>query len=211
MSTAIITGNVVHLTVTAGNINLVLDMSLQRHHYNHCGSGAAVAVNSLFYYSVADETVLEEAVEVGDMIETLIAKPKFRWDSLFGKDLKVASGRVYLIDNSALNPNGTPNHFFIKSGDSVWSAMSQDEFVAASAIRRTDQAIAARKARGDKINYRDAKALNALRNSPGGANNQVIVAYVAAHTAMGQVPNADQMLVAVSGQPDIVARARALF
>lgn len=211
MSSAVITANVVHLTVAVGKGNLILDMSLQRHAYNYCGSGAALAVNSLLYYSVDDATIIAEAQEVGDQLETLIAKPKFKWDSLFGKDLKVASGRVYLVDNSALNPNGSPNHFFIKSGPSVWNAMSQDEFAAASAIRRTDQAIAARAARGDKTNYRDAKTLNALRNSPGGANNPVIVCYVAAHTALGQVPNADPMLVKVSGEPEIVARARALF
>lgn len=210
MSDAVITNNVVNLTIAVGRGNLVLGMSLQRHHYNECGSGAAVAVNSLFYYSVDDATIIAESEEVGDKLETLIAKPRFRWDSLFGKDLKVASGRVYLIDNSALNPNGAPNHFFIKSGDSVWSAMSQNEFAAASAIRRVDQAIAARQARGDKLNYKDAKALNKLRASAGIAN-PVIQAYVAANTAMLPVPNADQNLIAVSGQPDIVARARALF
>ena len=211
MSTAIITNNVVHLTVAVGKANLILAMSLQRHHYNYCGSGAALVVNSLLYSSIDSDRVIAEAKEVGDQIEALVAKPKFKWDSLFGKDIKVKSGRVYLIDNSALNPNGSPNHFFIKSGDAVWSAMSQDEFVAASAIRRVHQAINVRKARGDKTNYRDAKTLNALRNSPGGAGNPVITGYVAAHVALAQVPDADAMLAKVSGEAEIVARARALF
>jgi hypothetical protein len=210
MANAVIAGNVVMLTVTSSHGALTLDMSLQRHHYRYCGSGTATQLNSLMYATVDDAKVVAEAVEVGVQIEALLKKSGTKVAVLFGKNLRVSSGRIYLVDNSTLNPQGFPNHFFVTQGPDVWGAMSANQYVAASAIRRVDEAIAARRAFGDTVNYLDAKVLQAKWAEPGG-QNPVVTSYLAAHTALLPVPDADTALGRVSGQPVIVARARARF
>ncbi|NOK32783.1 hypothetical protein D7W79_18605 [Corallococcus exercitus] len=184
-------------------------MSLQRHHYRYCGSAAAAALNSLLHAAVTDATVTAEALEVGDQIEKLLKAKGATYKVLFGKNLTTKSGRVYVVDNSALNPNGSPNHFFVTSGPSVSDRMSMDAFVSASALRRVEEAIADRRARGDKLNYLDAKALIELRGSTGGQTNPVILAYIAARTAlMASGPKWDTKLGEVSGRADLVTLTR---
>ena len=143
MPKAVIVNNVVQLTVETLKAQLKLDMSLQRHHYRYCGAGAALVMNSLLYYSVTDSTVINDVIDVGDSMERLLGK-NFRPQVLFGVQFKCHSGRVYLVDNTALNPKGFPNHFFPTSGPSLWAKMSQNEYVAASAIQRVEEAINAR-------------------------------------------------------------------
>ena len=203
---AVINGNVVSVAVNG----LTIGMSLQRHHYRYCGAGTAAALNSLIYASVGDDDVLADVNEVGRQIQALLAKKGRKPASLFGEKLTTMSKRVYLVDNSGLDPKGWPNHFFVTSGTSVWGGMSDAAAYSASAIRRVEESIAARKGRGDKLDYRDAKTLFQLQKSAG-ISNPVIAAYVAAHTALGQVPDADAQLTAVSGEPEIVARARSQY
>lgn len=210
MATSAIVGVEVDAIVTDGKITRTISMSLQRHHYRYCAGAGAAVVNSLLYASVTDPTILAEAVEVGTQIENVLTKGG-GIKALFGKDLTVASGRVYLVDNSALDPSGAPNHFFVKSGVALWDAMTSDEFVAARAIRLVEEAIGRRQARKDGVNYVDPKQLQALRSSPGGAGNEVLDAYFKAHPLLTAVPDADAKLGVVSGRADIVGCARRLF
>jgi hypothetical protein len=211
MATATIANNVVNLTVNIPGGTLTLDMSLQRHHYRYCAGGAGAPKNSLMYATVADAAVITDCTEVGQQIEAILNKTNAKPQDLFGKNLTVKSGRIFLVDNSALNPKGYPNHFFVIGGASVWSDMSMAEYVAAAALRRVELAIQQRKDRGDKTNYYDAKTLNDLFNQPGGQTNPVIAAYVAANTALLAVPTVDAKMVQLSNNAPLVARARARF
>lgn len=124
MPTAIINGNVINLTLSpdkGGPLNL--DMSLQRHHYRYCANAGALVLNSLLYADVTDQTVIAEAIEVGTQMERLL-NGNHRAQVLFGVQFKCKSGRAYLVDNTALNPNGFPNHFFPTAGPSLWAAMN---------------------------------------------------------------------------------------
>jgi hypothetical protein len=118
------------------------------------------------------------------------------------------SDRVYLVDNTALNPNGFPNHFFPTKGPNVWGQMKQAEYVAASAIRRLEEAINA-KPLASIPDFLNGQKLHALQAQPGGSLNPVIVAYIAARTALNPVAHAEAQLRAVSGRSDIIAIARA--
>lgn len=205
MPTASIQGNVVSLVMTPKRGSLRIDMSLQRHHYRYCGSGAALRLNSLLYANVTDINVITDATEVGTCIEQLL-NSDHRAQVLFGKELRCTSGRIYLVDNSALNPKGFPNHFFPVKGSLLWAKMTQNKYVAASAIRRVELEIN-KKLVGERGNYVDGKSFYLIRNRQGLAN-PVIAAYAAAHTALGPVPNADDNLARVSGRKDIVSLAR---
>jgi hypothetical protein len=208
MATAALNGVVVTVTVQVQKVSLTIDMSLQRHHYRFCGSGVAAVLNSLFFASVTDETVVAEGVEVGQQIENML-RAGAKYSALFGKQLTTKSGRTYLVDNSALDAKGWPNHFFVTGGTSVWGNMSMQQFVAASAIRRVEAAIDAKRALGDKTNYLDAKSLHSIRASAG-IQNPVIAAFAAASTALTALPRADdQKMEAVSGRADLVALTRA--
>lgn len=206
MPSAQINGNVVNLTVSASWGPLQLSMSLQRHHYRYCAAGAGAPINSLMYASVADTVVTSEALEVGTQIEAMLKNAK-SYEVLFGKTLTVTSKRTYIVDNNGLAPKQPPNHFFVTGGGSVWAQMALNEYTAASSIRRVEEAIAAKQAKGDKNNYRDLKTVIQVRNS-GGRDNPVIAAYAAAHVQLNAVPNADKNLTAVSSQPAIVSVAR---
>ncbi|MFE2170492.1 hypothetical protein ACFXB3_36330 [Streptomyces sp. NPDC059447] len=208
MATATITGNVVNVDVE-GTWPLRLGMSLQRHSYRHCGSSpAAVALNSLFHASVADATILAEAVEVGEFVEGLLRKSSGRWADLFGKDLTVRSGRTYLVDNSALNPNGSPNHFFITGGTGVWARISQADYLAARDLRRVEDELSTRRLRGDTYDYVDPKALHAKSREEGGADNPVVRAVNAARVSLAAGSRDHAPLIAASGRADLVALVR---
>ncbi|GAA2625005.1 MULTISPECIES: hypothetical protein [Streptomyces] len=203
MATATITGNVVNLSVE-GTTPLQLSMSLQRHSYRHCANSASGALNSLFHSTVDDATFIAEAVEVGELIEGLLLKAGGKWAPLFGKTLTVGSRRTYLVDNSALNPNGSPNHFFVTGGDGVWAKIPQFDYVAARDVRRVEEAITIRHQRQDKYDYLDPKKLAAKQAEPGGRDNPVVVAVVAARVSLGQASSDDKALIAASGRKDIV-------
>ncbi|MFJ2401246.1 hypothetical protein ACIOUE_08060 [Streptomyces xanthochromogenes] len=210
MATASITGAVVAVNVE-GATPLRLDMSLQRHSYRHCAtSTVAGEINSLLYASVDDATVTAEAVEVGEQVETLLAKAKGSWKALFGKTLTVGSGRTYLVDNSGLNPNGSPNHFFVTGGTGVWSKVSQADYVAARDVRRAEEAITARRGRGDTYDYLDSKKLNEKRAEPGGATNPVVQAVQAARVSIAAASADDAALIAASGRKDLVTLIRSV-
>ncbi|KJY16149.1 MULTISPECIES: hypothetical protein [unclassified Streptomyces] len=203
MAIATITGNVVNLGVE-GATPLQLTMSLQRHSYRHCANSASGALNSLFHSTVDDVTFVAEAVEVGEMIEELLLKAGGKWASLFGKTLTVGSRRTYLVDNSSLNPNGSPNHFFVTGGDGVWAKIPQFDYVAARDVRRVEEAIATRQERKDKYDYLDPKKFAAKQAESGGRDNPVVVAVVAARVSLGQASSDDKALIAASGRKDIV-------
>jgi hypothetical protein len=205
MANANIVDNVVHLTVSTSEIILNLDMSLQRHHYRFCATGAALAKNSLLFASVSPNEVIADVIEVGKQIERLLNN-NHRPQVLFGVQFRSPSGRLYLVDNTALKPNGFPNHFFPTSGPSVWDEMTQNEYVAASAIRRVEQAINARAA-SERNKLLDGQQLHAMQQQAGIAN-PVIAAYTAARVALNAVPNADANLNLVSGRQDLVTLAR---
>jgi hypothetical protein len=211
MSNAVINGNVVNLTITSSSVTLNLVMSLQRHHYRYCGTGNGLAMNSLLYALVTDQQVLDDVREVGQAMEGLLNN-NHRPQVLFGVEFKTRSNRVYMVDNAALNPNGLPNHFFPTKGPSLWSNMTQNEYVAASAIRRVEEAIN-NKNLSERNKFLDVKQVHNIRfqTGGGGAQNPVILAYVAAQTALGQVLNADQNLVLVSNCKEIVTVARQLY
>lgn len=207
MPNAAIVGNVVRLTLSTSTRQgtLSLDMSLQRHHYSHCQAGGALGMNSLLYSSVTNSNVIDDVLEVGRQMERLLnynCSPKV----LFGKQLRCPSARVYLVDNTALNPNGFPNHFFPTGGTSVWSQMIQSEYVAASAIKRVADAIEAQPVKS-RSQFLNGQQLHAIQGQAG-ISNPVIAAFTAARTALNLVPLADRNLGLVSGRPDIVALAR---
>ncbi|MEV6682964.1 hypothetical protein AB0N09_39805 [Streptomyces erythrochromogenes] len=203
MATATITGNVVNLSVE-GATPLQLSMSLQRHSYRHCANSASGALNSLLHSSVEDATIIAEAAEVGEQVEGLLLKAGGKWASLFGKTLTVGSRRTYLVDNSALNPNGSPNHFFVTGGDGVWAKIPQLDYVAARDVRRVEEAIDTRQQRKDKYDYLDPKKFAAKQSEPGGGDNPVVLAVVAARVSLGQAAGDDTALIATSGRKDIV-------
>jgi hypothetical protein len=208
MATAKISDNHVFLTVDVRGRNLQMGMSLQRHKYDYCGSAESAPLNSLIYASVPDGDLVEDAVEVGRQIERVLGKAKVPYTALFGKTFTTESRRVYLVDNKDLKPSGWPDHFFVAGGPAVWAEMSQDEFVAACALRRLEEAIAVRTARGDKRNYRDPDAVFALSRERGGAGNKVVAAYRAAKPLFNKVPHAYAELAAVSGRVDLVDAVR---
>ncbi|MFJ5547921.1 hypothetical protein [Streptomyces sp. NPDC093225] len=208
MATASITGNVVTLNAQ-GATPLTLGMSLQRHSYRHCATATVAAeVNSLLHAGIDDATVIAEAVEVGVQVEKLLAKADGSWKALFGKTLTVGSGRTYLVDNSALNPNGSPNHFFVTGGDGVWAKVSQADYVAARDVRRVEEAIDARRGRGDTYDYLNPKKLNEKRGEPGGQGNPVVAAVQAARVSIAAASADDTALIAASGRKDLVALIR---
>ncbi|MFD9572029.1 hypothetical protein ACFWBI_19515 [Streptomyces sp. NPDC059982] len=204
MATASITGNVVNVDIE-GATPLRLGMSLQRHSYRHCAtSPAAVALNSLYHSTVDDATIIAEAVEVGEQAEALLLKAGGKWAALFGKTLTVGSRRTYLVDNSALNPNGSPNHFFVTGGDGVWAKIPQLDYIAARDVRRVEEAIAARQTRKDKYDYLDPKKFAAKQAESGGGDNPVVLAVVAARVSIALASPDDKALLAASGRKDIV-------
>ncbi|MFG2622625.1 hypothetical protein ACGFXC_33935 [Streptomyces sp. NPDC048507] len=203
MATASITGNVVNVDVE-GTTPLRLGMSLQRHSYRHCANSASGALNSLLHSEVDDATIIAEAVEVGEQIEGLLLKSGGKWASLFGKTLTVGSRRTYLVDNSALNPNGSPNHFFVTGGDGVWAKIPQADYVAARDVRRVEEAITTRQTRKDKYDYLDPKQFAAKQAETGGGDNPVVLAVVAARVSIALASRDDKALIAVSGRKDIV-------
>ncbi|MFJ2740637.1 hypothetical protein ACIO3O_13310 [Streptomyces sp. NPDC087440] len=208
MATASITGAVLTVNVE-GSTPLRLDMSLQRHSYRHCAtSTVAGTINSLLHSNVDDATIVAEGIEVGEQVEKLLAKAKGDWKSLFGKSLTVASGRTYLVDNSALNPNGSPNHYFVTGGEDVWAKISQADYTAARDVRRVEEAIAARRRRDDTYDYLNPKKFHDKESEPGGATNPVVLAVRAARTSLGQATADDTTLIAVSGRKDLVALIR---
>ncbi|MFI6642622.1 hypothetical protein [Streptomyces sp. NPDC050504] len=208
MATATITGNVVNVRVE-GTTPLQIGMSLQRHSYRHCATATVAAVtNSLLHASVDDATITAEAVEVGEQIEKILAKPKSGWQALFGKSLVVRSGRTYLVDNSALNPNGSPNHFFVTGGDGVWAGVSQADYIAARDVRRLEEAISTRRERGDTYDYLNPKKLHEKQNEPGGAANPVVQVVQAARVSLAAASADDTALIAASGRKDVVALIR---
>lgn len=205
MPAAVIVANVVQLTVASSQGNLNLTMSLQRHHYEYCGAGGAAPKNSLFFHNVLGPAIIENVLEVGGQIEKLLKKnsPQI----LFGVKFQCKDGRTYLVDNSGLNPNQNPNHFFPVAGASVWENMNQSEYVAASAIRRVEEAINL-KAASSRKDFLDNHKLQAMKNAAGIAN-PVIAAYSAARTALNALaPAQDAKLGLVSGRADIVGLAR---
>ncbi|MEU3671920.1 hypothetical protein [Streptomyces virginiae] len=111
--------------------------------------------------------------------------------------------RWTLVDNSALNPNGSPNHFFVTGGDGVWAKIPQFDYVAARDVRRVEEAIATRQERKDKYDYLDPKEFAAKQAESGGRDNPV-VAVVAARVSLGQASSDDKALIAASGRKDIV-------
>ncbi|MER5726873.1 hypothetical protein ABT084_00725 [Streptomyces sp. NPDC002138] len=208
MATASITGAVVVVNVE-GDTPLRLDMSLQRHSYRHCAtSTTAGELNSLLYAAVDNATITAEAVEVGEQIEGLLAKAKGSWKALFGKTLTVGSGRTYLVDNSGLNPNGSPNHFFVTGGANVWAQVSQADYVAARDVRRLEEAIATRRERGDTYDYVNPKKLNEKQREAGGAANPVVAAVLAARVSLDAAAADDTAFIAVSGRKDLVSLIR---
>lgn len=205
MATAVLVTNVVQLTVGMPRGNLVLTMSLQRHHYVYCGAGGAAPKNSLFHHNVPTVDILANVVEIGGQMERLLKKnaPK----TLFGLTFQSKDGRTYLVDNSGLNPNQDPNHFFPIGGTSLWGQMSQNDYVAASAIRRVEEAIDAKAvpSRSDFLNY---QKLDAIRTAVG-ITHPIVAAYIAARTALLAIPTAqDAKLGLLSGRSDIVNMAR---
>lgn len=204
MATAVVVTNVVQLTVELPRGNLALTMSLQRHHYEYCGAGGAAPKNSLFHHNVLIVDILANAVEIGEQMEKLLKKnaPK----KLYGVTFQSSNGRTYLVDNSGLNPNQDPNHFFPIGGASLWAEMSKNDYVAASAIRRVEEAINAKAVptRSDFLDYQKLKAINkAVKTHP------IIAAYVGARTALGDIPTSqDAKLGLLSGRSDIVNMAR---
>lgn len=209
MPTAVINGNVVNLTVNAKSGTLNVDMSLQRHHYRYCSGGVGQALNSLLYYNVTDQNVLDDATDVGKQMERLLNK-NYKAQVLFGVSFQCTSGRAYLVDNTGLNPKAFPNHFFVATGPSVWKGMKLNQYTAAVLIRRVQEAI---QNRSDK-DYRDPKVVHKVRyDGHGGQNNPVILAYIAAHTHMvnhDPLRADDDTLKKVSGEPKIVEIARTL-
>lgn len=166
MSTAAINGhNVVQLTVDLGGVARVLDFSLQRHHYGFIEGAASAPVNSILHHGVEAQSIVREAVEVGDQLEkayaaqdpvAVAANPTI----LYG-DFTVKSGRAYRVDNSAAV--GWPNHFFVISGSDVWGALTRDDWLAAQVIRRLEVAVAGdAKSQGGKLLDR----YGALRRDP---------------------------------------------
>ena len=139
MPTAMINTNEIYLNVGTPGV-LQLKMSLQRHHYCYCHDADALQINSLLYSSVTEQNAITDVLEVGAQMERLL-NSNHRPHALFGVQFRCLSGRTYLVDNSALNPNGFPNHFFPTSGTSVWGRMTQKEYIAARAIRRVEEAI----------------------------------------------------------------------
>ncbi|GAA3020975.1 hypothetical protein GCM10020229_35250 [Kitasatospora albolonga] len=214
MATAAINGNVVTVDIDS-TPPLRLDMSLQRHSYRHCGTAATAAgVNSLLHASVDDATIVAEALEVGGLLETLLASSKGKWGPLFGRSLTVTSGRTYLVDNSGLVPGAAPNHFFVTGGRAVWAGMTQAEFLAARDVRRVEDELQQRRTAGDTYPYLDAKRFAAKEAEPGpggaagvagrgGAVNPVVRAVVAARVSIVGVDST--RLATLSGRGDIVA------
>ncbi|CAM5239938.1 hypothetical protein GCM10010329_45330 [Streptomyces spiroverticillatus] len=207
MATAAIAGAVLTVNV-GGDTPLRLDMSLQRHSYRHCGTGAAAVANSLLHASVTDATMIAEGIEVGDKVEELLKKAKGSWKALFGKTLTVTSKRTYLIDNSGLNPNGSPNHFFVTGGPDVWAGISAADYAAARDIRLLELAIAARRQRSDTYDYLNPKKLLEKEQETGGTTNPVVVAVRTARTSLRQASADDTTLIAASGSKDVVELVR---
>ncbi|MGW6413210.1 hypothetical protein ACWF95_39780 [Streptomyces vinaceus] len=209
-TSSIVNGNVLCVKVE-GAYPLTIDMSLQRHHYRYCGSATVAGeLNSLLHADVDDDMVRAEGVEVGDQLEALLKKSGGKWAPLFGKTLTVTSKRTYLVDNSALNPSGAPNHFFVTGGDSVWAGMSQGDFITARDVRRIEEVLAERRARKDKTAYLDPKEFRAKAAEPGArTGNPVVAAVLAARANIGQASADDTDLSAASGRDDIVAIIRA--
>lgn len=204
MAKAKIVNNVVQLTVQALKGTLKLDLSLQRHHYRYCGTGNAIAKNSLLYFSVTDANVLADVVQVGKQMERLLKK-NFRPQVLFGVQFRGNNSRRYLVDNTALNPKQFPNHFFPTSGPLVWGKMSQREFAAASAIRRVEEAINS-KPSGSRGQFLKGQRLHAIIRQPGGQFNPVIRAFRGASTAfIGVSRTSLRKIGLVSGRTDLVA------
>jgi hypothetical protein len=209
MPTAVTNGNVINLTVKAKGGSLTISMSLQRHHYCYCAWATAQTVNSLLYHDVTDQEVQADALRVGQRMEDLLNK-NYAPQVLFGVSFLCPSGRRYLVDNSALNPKGFPNHFFVTSGPSVWNQMSMNEYNAALLIRRVEEAIA-KKGSSTRMAYLDVKEMHKIAHQHGANNNPIVLAYAAAHTALNLVPAADSMLKQVSGQSQIVDVARQYY
>ncbi|MFJ9559010.1 hypothetical protein ACIRQQ_03085 [Streptomyces fuscichromogenes] len=200
--TAAINGPVVSVDIVS-EPPLRLDMSLLRHSFRHCGTGASAEKNSLLYASVDDATIVAEALEVGLQVTKLLGKAKGKWSAVFGETLTVASGRTYLVDNSGLNANGAPNHFFVTGGTGVWANVSQAEFVAARDVRLVEEAIANRRGGGDTYDYLGSGKLYEKSQENGGQGNRVVVAVAAARVSIAAV-SGDANLIAVSGRQDIV-------
>jgi hypothetical protein len=205
MPNATLNNNVINLVVDSKQGDLNLDMSLQRHHYRYCANAGASQANSLLYASVTDQEVLTDATEVGAQMERLLNNDH-RPQVLFGVQFKCKSGRVYLVDNTSLNPRGFPNHFFPTSGTALWAQMSQNSFAAACAIRRVEEAINDRPA-SSRTDFLNGKRLHEIQKEAGIAN-PVIAAYTAARSALQAVPQDDPKLAGLSGRADIVGLAR---
>jgi hypothetical protein len=84
--------------------------------------------------------------------------------------------------------------------------MTQNEYVAARAIRRVEEAINAQP-KASRSKFLCGKQLHAIRRAARNLN-PVIVAYTAARIALNAVPSADSKLNLVSGREDIVTLAR---
>lgn len=74
-------------------------------------------------------------------------------------------------------------------------------------MRRVEEAINA-KSESSRRDFLDGQKLHAIQRQPGGGNNPVILAYLAARTALNAVPDADANLSLVSARKDIVQLAR---
>jgi hypothetical protein len=207
MATVTQNGSVLNVALTGLQTALTIDISLQRHHYAFCAGANAEAVNSLFFSTVTVAQVIADCQEVGTQIERLLLK-NFRPQVMFGVTFTTASQRGYLVDNSALDANSFPNHFYVVSGPGVWGQMTQAEFVAARDVRRVEEAIAAR---SDKDKFLDPKQFLAFRQTPGAAANPVVQAYAAAAISVRAAANSIDHLVAVSGQPKIMTVIQAVI
>ena len=185
MPTVTIVGNVCFLTLGTPIGQLTIDMSLQRHHYRYCAQGVAAALNSMMYANLTEDQVIADINELGSKLEELSKKSGFNPTKWFGKEFTVPSKRIYLVDNTILNPNGYPNHFFVTQGPSVWEKMNQNEWLAAQAIRRIEEAINQKIQRGDTKNYLDQKTIGRdIAANPGGGGNPVLICYISARTAL---------------------------
>ncbi len=191
------------ISITAGKDPLT--MSLQRHHYRYCANGAPATVNSLIYAEVTDAQVATDVADLQKTIDAVLQK-KGGVELLYGLRLTAGSKRIFVVDNTALLPKQKANHFYVIDGPLVWAKMSAEQYQAASAIRRIEEAIGAKVNNGDKTNYLDAKTVRKLD-----LKNLVRAAYQSGMQFLNKLPASDDVpLGKVSGRSDIIGIVRQL-
>lgn len=193
----------VHISIGSSR-SILLDFSLQRHYYPNLDDSQAKPMNSIIYYSVAEDAIEEQLKDLGTFIEAKIKSLGA------GGDLATANGDYNLgsslmtwrVDNVSLDATRPPNHCYPISGANLWANVSQKEFAATAAIRSLEVAMTGIR---DSVSKK-WKSLQHLPPSERNANPiYTAISGARTHLRQGNIQSsAVSRIGIVSGRPDLL-------